>query len=78
MTKYDDTNRGVLFKADKEGNDKRPDYTGKINVEGIDYALSAWLREGKSGKFLSLAVSAKQMKALPKTTHELDDDQVPF
>ena len=63
MAEYDNTNRGVLFKNDKEGNDKRPDYTGKINFGGTDYRLSAWIKEGKTGKFLSLAVKPKEAAA---------------
>ena len=31
---YDNTNRGALYKNDKQGNEKRPDFTGKINVNG--------------------------------------------
>lgn len=41
MSEYDNTNRGALFRNDKDGNEKRPDYTGKINVDGKDYVLSA-------------------------------------
>ena len=29
---YDNTNTGAMFKNDKQGNEKRPDYTGRINV----------------------------------------------
>lgn len=54
---YDDTNRGVLFKNDRKQKDTHPDYQGKINVEGKEFKLAAWLREGKKGKFMSLSVS---------------------
>ena len=61
MAEYDNTNRGVLFReTDKQGNEKRPDYTGKLNVGGLDYRLSGWIKEGKSGKFLSLSVDTKK------------------
>lgn len=71
---YDNTNSGVLFKNDKEGNEKRPDYTGKIDVGGTEMRLAAWLREGKSGKFLSLKVSEMESR---KPATDLEDD-VPF
>lgn len=55
---YDNTNRGVLFKNDKKGNERAPDYTGKLNVTGKDWSLAAWIKESKSGtKFLSISLS---------------------
>ncbi len=55
---WDDTNRGVLFVNDKDGNEARPDFTGKINVNGEDYRIAAWKKESKAGgEFLSISVS---------------------
>jgi hypothetical protein len=58
---YDNTNTGALFMNDKAGNDKRPDRKGTINVEGVEYQLSGWIREKKNGgeKFLSLKIERK-------------------
>jgi len=53
-------NSGVLFKNDKKESEKHPDYKGNITVGGQDYWLSAWIKEGKSGKFMGLAVSPKE------------------
>ena len=79
--KWDNTNRGVLFKNEykKEGG-KQPDYKGKINVDGVDKELAAWIKEGKSGKFMSLSVSepyvkGEQEQAGPDVG---DGDNVPF
>jgi hypothetical protein len=55
MTDYDNTNRGVLFKNDRKETDNHPDYTGKIDIDGTEYYLSAWIKEGKNGKFMSLS-----------------------
>jgi uncharacterized protein (DUF736 family) len=57
---YDNTNRGVLFKNDRKETDKHPDYTGKIDVNGTEFKLAAWIKEGKKGKFMSLAISTPQ------------------
>lgn len=56
---FDDTNRGVLFTNDKDGNDRRPDYTGKATIqigkEKRVFRISAWSKESQSGtSFLSL------------------------
>lgn len=74
---YDDTNKGVLFKNDKKGNEKAPDYTGKMNVNGKEMRLAAWIREGAKGKFMSLSVSEPMKKESPGKIEEMDDD-LPF
>jgi hypothetical protein len=73
-------NSGVLFKNDKKENEKHPHYKGSIMVDGTEYWLSAWIKEGKSGKFMGLAVSPKD--AQPPTSKpvpsNLKDDDIPF
>jgi hypothetical protein len=58
---YDDTNTGALFKNKrKEDGDKRPDFTGTINVNGTEMWLSAWKKKDKDGNgYLSLSVRPK-------------------
>jgi hypothetical protein len=73
-------NSGVLFKSDKRENERAPHYRGNITVGGQDYWLSAWVKEGKSGKFMGLAVSPKeeyQPKQAPKKVSIADED-LPF
>lgn len=50
---------GSLFTNDKEGNDKRPDYRGDINIDGKNYRIAGWIKEGKKGAFISLKVDDK-------------------
>ena len=73
-------NSGVLFKSDKKDNERAPEYKGNIMVDGNEYWISAWIKEGKTGKFMGLAVSPRDAqppasKPLPKN---LDDDSIPF
>ena len=42
--KFDETNRGAIWKNEKKETDKYPDFTGSINVDGHDYWLSGWKR----------------------------------
>lgn len=61
-TQYDNTNTGLLKRNDRKEKDSHPDYRGTINVDGVDYWLSGWLKTGKEGsklagqKFFSLSV----------------------
>lgn len=74
---YDNTNSGVLFKNQSE-NEKAPAYKGKINVDGKDYELAAWIREGKSGKFMSLKVQEPRQKQAPQKDFDDMEDDVPW
>jgi hypothetical protein len=82
MSDYDNTNRGVLFKNDRKESDKHPDYKGSILINGVDYWLSSWIKEGKSGKFMSVQAQPKDKgaapKAAPKQVAQEDMDDMPF
>jgi len=75
-------NSGVLFKSDNRDNERAPHYKGSITVDGRDYWISAWIKEGKSGKFMGLAVSPKDQqapqKAKPKGSGFDDFEDAPF
>jgi len=64
---YDNRNTGILTKNDKAGNEKRPDYRGKLNIDGKDFELAGWIRKRKADgqPFLSLTVQPAQPKAAP-------------
>jgi len=73
MTEYDNTNRFSLFKNEKKTKDTQPGYTGSINVEGVEYYLDAWVKDGKSGKFFSGSIKRKDAKAKPAPVAETPD-----
>lgn len=67
-------NSGVLFKNDRKETDRHPDYTGKITIEGTERFLSAWVKEGRNGKFMSLAIGKPVDQAVSKAKAAASDD----
>lgn len=65
MPDYDNTNSGILCKNDRKEQPNHPDYNGSVNVDGVEYWLSAWVKDGKPGskmagrKFFSLSLKPK-------------------
>lgn len=55
-------NSGILFKNDRKDKPSHPDYTGNATVDGVDYWLSAWIKDGRKGKFMSLAFKPKEQR----------------
>ncbi len=83
---YSNENSGALFKNDDKSNERHPDYKGSLNVNGVDFWISSWLKTSKAGaKYMSLSVTPKnanntrapvQSKSAP--ADEEFDDSLPF
>lgn len=78
-------NSGALFRNDRKDKETSPDYTGNALIGGVEYYLSAWLKEGKRGKFFSFAFKPKQetgQKAMQQARAQVEDDfessDIPF
>ena len=41
----DNTNRGAIWKNRKKEKDTHPDFTGSLNVDGVEYWVNAWRRK---------------------------------
>ncbi len=82
MTDYDNTNRFVLFVNDKKDNDNpedaSPDRSGTLDVNGVQYFIDGWIKQGKKGPFLSGRIKKKQEQGgVSKPAINLDAD-IPF
>ena len=67
-------NSGVLFRESNKKGETFPDYKGSIRVEGKDFWISGWIKEGKNGKFMGLAVNPKEpMQAPTKASKSIAD-----
>lgn len=83
----DRDNSGALFKNDRKDNDRHPDYKGQALIGGVEYWLSAWIKEPRAGgqKYMSLSLTPKQQQAnaplqppRPKGNPRPLDDSIPF
>ena len=64
--KYDNTNRGQLWRNEKKTTDKHPDLTGSLNVDGVDFWVSAWTRRpdaNPKAPALSFSIKLKDLEA---------------
>jgi hypothetical protein len=65
---YDNTNRGILAKNTTATNVNAPDYKGSINVNGVEYWLSAWTKDVPVGskisgkKYFQLSIQPKEQQ----------------
>lgn len=83
MTEFDNTNTGALFANADRKTDKHPNARGTLNVDGVEFWISAWTRTSKKGeRYQSLAVQRKDGKAADKpaakSESESFNDEIPF
>lgn len=54
---------GTLFRNDKREKDSHPNAQGTAIIDGVEYWISAWTKEGSKGKFQSLSFKRKEERA---------------
>ncbi|RUV65824.1 hypothetical protein EOA64_00320 [Mesorhizobium sp. M1A.F.Ca.IN.022.02.1.1] len=81
---------GTLFKNDRKEKDSHPGYTGTAIINGEEFWVSAWVKEGSNGKFFSLAFKPKEQRQPAKQQSQQNygqasggsarelDDEIPF
>jgi hypothetical protein len=71
-------NSGALFNNEKREKETHPHYQGKATINGVEYYVSSWIKEGKNGKFQSLSFKPVQevkpaASGRPSYNKEFDD-----
>ena len=81
---YDNTNRFILGVNPRKRNDKDPDRTGTLNVDG-EFWLNGWLGKDRNGQtILTGSIKRKETKPAdpPPQTYQQQktpaEDDVPF
>ena len=89
---YDNTNRGSIWKTDRKEKDTQPDFTGSLNVEGVEYFFDAWKRKPDAKPTtpaLTFSIKRKDKQPnqarqqpsqadKPVTADDFADDDIPF
>ena len=89
---YDNTNRGSIWKNDRKEKETQPDFTGSLNVEGVEYFFDAWKRKQDANpKAPALTFSIKRKDKQPDqpsrqpshadkpaTMDDFADENIPF
>ena len=75
---YDPNMKGVLFKNDKQGNERRPDYRGSCVINNVDMNISAWIKTSKKSgdKYMSLKFEAKGEGRLSRNGQPVKTEKV--
>lgn len=63
--KFDNNMRGAIFNNDKKSADTHPDMTGKVEIDGKEYLVSAWWKKSQKvkGEFLTFNLREPKSKA---------------
>ena len=69
--------QGSLFKNDEKKTDKHPDYRGDCTINGQKFWISAWIKTGKNGKFMSLNLQPKESNGRRQGGRQ-EEDSIPF
>ena len=72
---YDNTNRISLWKYAKKETEKHPDYTGTVNVGGVEYFVDCWKKSPTAPEQAPvLSGKVKRKDKQPAQTTQRDED----
>jgi hypothetical protein len=68
---------GSMRRNTKKESERHPDMNGSCLIEGVEYWISGWAKEGNDGRWLSLSFKPKDEAKAPAAPMPEDDD-LPF
>jgi hypothetical protein len=79
-------NRGSIWRNEKKETDSHPDFTGTINVGGVEYWLNGWKRapdaspKSPAMKFTVKPKEARRADPISsgRGRKDMDEDSIPF
>lgn len=76
---YDNTNRWTVWKNETPKKDDRdPDYSGTLNVDGDEFFIDGWISETRDGrKMMSGKIKPKQKRG-DSSPARRNQDEEPF
>ena len=80
MAEYSNENRGSIWRNERKTSDTHPDFTGTLNVDGVEYFVDAWKRKpdaSEKAPALSFKVKRKDKQGTSKPPRQqLPDDDL--
>ncbi len=77
MTQQSNENRGAIWKNLRKERDTHPDFTGSLNVNGVEFWVSAWKRKEDApakAPALSFSIKPKEDRAAPPARRDSYSD----
>lgn len=76
---YDNTNQGAIWPNKKADKPTSPKWTGKLDVEGVIYWISAWAGDKEKPGSPSLKFAIQRAEPKQEVKQEaISDDDIPF
>lgn len=84
---YDNNMKGMLSRNDRKQNPNHPDFRGTCTINGVEYWIDGWTKDGKPGgkmegrKYFSLSFKPKNAppaEPAPAATASEEDQDIPF
>lgn len=67
-------NTGSLFVNDRKETDNHPDRQGTALIDGKEYYVNGWIKQGSKGQWLSMSFKPKEARGSRQESRPRKDD----